>query len=101
MYYPTSGVYMCNPSRFDSLVRLIHTVNSELSALPFKERVERAREALANIYKYFCVEDGYIKVIMNIRGEKHVTRVEVAIDYTTPFRPLLVIRYPYLQLPRK
>jgi hypothetical protein len=78
-------------------------VNSELSALPFKERVERAREVLKLIYNYknYCVEEGYIKVIFtNKYGEKHITRIEVYIDYTTNFAPLLAIRYPYLTPPK-
>jgi len=92
---------MCSPANHDSIIKLIRRVNSELSILPFKERVERAREALVHLYKNYCTEGDYIKVIYRNRyGERHVTRIEVYIDYTTAFSPLLVINYPYLQIPK-
>jgi ATP-dependent helicase/DNAse subunit B len=92
---------MCSPANFSSLVKLIRRVNSELSILPRKERVKRAREALVHLYKNYCTEDGYLKVVFKNRyGEKHITRIEVYIDYTTAFSPLLVINYPYLQIPK-
>jgi hypothetical protein len=70
--------------------------------LPFEQRVKRARETLITLYTNYCVEGEYLKVVYKNRyGEKHVTRVKVYIDYTTAFKPLLVIEYPYLQLPRK
>ena len=92
---------MCSPANFNSLVKLIRRVNSELSALPFPQRVERAREALKTIYRNYCTEGEYLKVVFtNKYGERHITRIEVYIDYTTAFSPLLVINYPYLQIPK-
>jgi hypothetical protein len=79
----------------------VRRVNSELSILPRRERVERAGEALVHLYKNYCTEDGYLKVVFtNKYGERHITRVQIVVDYTTDFSPLLVINYPYLQIPK-
>jgi hypothetical protein len=97
MYYRLGGLAMCSPANFDSIRKLVYQVNSELSILPFVERVERAREALRIIYTSYCTENGYIKVIFTNRyGERHVTRVKIYIDYTGAFKPILAIEYPYL-----
>jgi hypothetical protein len=92
---------MCSPVNFYELVKVIRRVNAELSTLPFPQRIERAREALRTIYRNYCVEGSYVKVIFkNKYGERHITRVEIVLDYTTQFRPLLVFKYPYLQIPK-